>query len=669
MRLLFVLLLLPFGLWNTYAQNCSKTKLVVEKLIANHLEPLSINDTLSTRIFEQAFKGFDPEGLFFTAPDIKRLEKYRYNIDDQIFSGLCTFEVDFKKALLLKILKAKARIDSLLMKNLAFNAQDWQPLMIKKTVAQNTEADLVNYTLRILKAEVLNRSFQKQRLTDTTKLTLASLEKLLWQTQQKVKLDYVNMLDRLNTEMSKAEIFQAEYLKFVASSFDPHSTYFTTKAKKAFDEALSDDRLSLGINLEEDAFGRVVVAGLVPGGPAWKSGQVHVGDTPVSLTWDGEQQIDCIELSAVEVERVLHKQGATKATLTLLRKTGDRVTINLAKEKIENTENTVAGFLLNGIHRIGYIHLPGFFTDEDGGGAKGCANEVAKQILTLNRQKIEGLILDLRGNSGGSMVEAVDLAGTFIDVGPMTIVSERNSKPESIKDLNRGVAYAGPLVVLVDGLSASASELVAAALQDYNRAIIVGSKTFGKATGQAIYPLNDSETDFIKVTVGRLYRITQKSLQHEGVNPDILIPQIGAPLLESERDQDYSIKPKIVDKKAYFTLFPLPDYETLRKRSTGRLDKSLGVASIKRLNKVLTDGIPLRLDDYVNFTAKLDLEYQTLRHPAQKAPFSVVSNGLEDLGTTVLNSTLESFKKEIQASPYVQEAFHVICDVIDAKIK
>ena len=146
-----------------------------------------------------------------------------------------------------------------------------------------------------------------------------------------------------------------------------------------------------------------------------------------------------------------------------------------------------------------------FFTDETESSPNGCANEVAKEILKLNKQKIEGLILDLRDNGGGSLREAVDLAGIFVDVGPMAILEMKNQEPITAKDMNRGMAFTGPMIVLVNGHSASASELVAAALQDYNRAIIVGSQTFGKATGQVVLPLTkNSETDFFKVTSNRL---------------------------------------------------------------------------------------------------------------------------------------------------------------------
>ena len=226
------------------------------------------------------------------------------------------------------------------------------------------------------------------------------------------------------------------------------------------------------------------------------------------------------------------------------------------------------GFLLKGAKTVGYISLPAFYTDwEDSKGANGCANDVAKEILKLKKENIGALILDLRYNGGGSMEEAVALSGLFIDAGPVGQVKSRETKVFTMKDVNRGTVWDGPLLVLVNGSSASASEMVAGTLQDYNRALILGSPTYGKATAQVVLPMDTTidltnfngqatASSYIKVTISKLYRVNGTTAQASGIKPDIALPDPPEAMVQREADEPFALSPTPIEANKYY--HPLP---------------------------------------------------------------------------------------------------------------
>jgi carboxyl-terminal processing protease len=284
--------------------------------------------------------------------------------------------------------------------------------------------------------------------------------------------------------------------------------------------------------------------------------------------------------------------------MTLRAVDGKEKRVMLRKEKLESEGTVVQSFILQGGIKTGYIYLPDFYTrwdDELEGGR--CANDVAKEIIKLKKEGVEGLILDLRFNGGGSLYEARAMAGIFIDEGPLAMVRGRDKKTVSLKDLHRGTVYDGPLVIMVNGGSASASEVLAASIQDYNRGLIVGSQTYGKATSQNILPLGglpssasskkigEGNMGYVKVTTQRLYRLTGKSAQGRGVTPDVVIPDIFRVLDVSEREYPFVLQPDSIPTNIYYKpLLPVKRKE-LRARSQERLSKN---SAFQELQKTIT---------------------------------------------------------------------------------
>ncbi len=275
--------------------------------------------------------------------------------------------------------------------------------------------------------------------------------------------------------------------------------------KKGFETELSGFEYSTGMGLGQNEDGNYEVDRLEPGGNAWRSGELHKGDVVLSIKKGTGTAKELSEMDEDEVDALLSGNSDEKVELTVKTAAGVTKKITLTKEKVTNDEGIVKSYVISGKQKIGYIKLPDFYSreshdiqTEDDVIFDGCANDVSKEIVKLTRDTITGLILDLRYNGGGSMWEAMQLAGIFIDYGPVGSVKDKEGKVRFLKDPNRGTAYDGPLLVLINGASASASELTSAMLQDYKRALIVGSTTYGKGTAQYMLPLDTAFTEETK---------------------------------------------------------------------------------------------------------------------------------------------------------------------------
>ena len=308
---------------------------------------------------------------------------------------------------------------------------------------------------------------------------------------------------------------------------------------------------------------------LEPGSPAFRSGKLNKGDKFISVQWEGKEVIDVSDISIGEFGRLLDESNHTMALFTVKKADGTLVKISLQTEEANNEDgDKVKSFILKGAKTIGYIYLPVFYEDWDTNnqGLNGCANDVGREILKLKKENIDGLILDLRNNGGGSAEEATELAGIFIDAGPIQQEKGRDGKVYTLKDVNRGTIYDGPLVILVNGYSASASEIVAGALQDYTRAVFVGSNTYGKATAQIVFPMDTTVTpetlpdkqteDYLKITISKLYRINGTTAQFTGVHPDVVLPDLLDAYISKEADDPAALRPTTIEPNKYYTPYP-----------------------------------------------------------------------------------------------------------------
>ena len=346
----------------------------------------------------------------------------------------------------------------------------------------------------------------------------------------------------------------------------------------------------------------VEITRLKPGSPAYKSGQIHEGDQILALQWEGNEEVDISDGSAEEVNAFISGEHEKSLTLTLKKSDGTirKVTLQREKTDLDDDNSRVRSVILKGDHRVGFISLPAFYTDWNGeeGGNNGCADDVAKEIIKLKKENIEGLILDLRYNGGGSMLEAIALAGIFIDAGPVGMTRDKEGKIYTMKDINRGSVYDGPLILLINGFTASASEMLAGTLQDYHRALVLGSPSFGKATAQIVLPLDTlfdekhlermkTADNFLKITIDRLFRVNGSSAQQTGVIPDISLPDFSEIQSEREKTLPFSLQNVSIDPNKYYHPYPSISVDPLKAFSKSYTDTSQFFISFNKYLDIL----------------------------------------------------------------------------------
>ncbi|MHA4806516.1 S41 family peptidase [Flavitalea flava] len=554
------------------AQDAFLITRMVEKF---HIQPRPINDEMSSVLFSRLLEELDEQRIFFTREDMNKLSVYRFKLDEEILNRQYNFLQLLIGIYKQRLIQADTLIDHIGAIPFDFSIRE------KFSAKEDTSyaADVAGIHTKIYKLEklsVLNKIITfhldangpskppSKKFTD-------SLESLLRKRTSKTVKRYIKRI--LQSPMGVESIIGTIYCQALASCYDPHTNFFPPEEKVDFESHLGNTPLSFGFALSEDEDGNPQVGHMKPGGPAFQSGALNEGDKIQSIRWDEKEAIDVSGAGLTEIQGMLAASGGNKVTLSIKKADGTLRQVVLHKERLnmDEDEDKVKGFILKGPRTIGYISLPAFYSDwENNKGVNGCANDVAREIIKLKKENMEGLILDLRYNGGGSMQEAVELAGIFIDAGPVAQVQEKNTKIVTYKDITRGTIYDGPLLLLVNGQSASASEMLAGTLQDYNRALIAGSPTYGKATAQVVLPMDTTidlasyngkgdATSYLKITTSRLYRITGATAQFTGVKPDILLPDPADAMQQRESDEKFALRsPDITPNKYYKALPPLP---------------------------------------------------------------------------------------------------------------
>jgi carboxyl-terminal processing protease len=640
---------------------------LVQKLNATHLEPRVLDDSLSTNLFDEFFLTLDPDAMYFTRKDLAGLGGFRIHLDEELNSSRCTFLPAAEKLYVARLNRYKAFADSLLRRPLNFKEGEFAPsINAGQPAFAETDGLLKDRWTKELKEELLGKLYvHEKKGAVATPMEEADIV-------NRVRESNVRAVERLLAgEVTKH--IEACFLKSIARIYDPHTEFFSEDEMRAFEESINPEALSFGMEFEDSRLGEVRVTRLAPGGPAWHSGEIYQGDI-VTMVEFGKEEYNVRDLDAYSLSTLLSLPDKTSATFTLRRADGEEQKVSLTKAKIENTGNLISGFLLKGKRTFGYISLPSFYTVSENEGNSGCANDVAKEILKLTAEKIEGLILDLRFNGGGSMKEAIDLAGIFVDAGPLAVVEMRDEPAFTLKDMNRGVAFGGPLVVMISRASASASELVAAALQDYQRAIIIGSSSYGKATGQLILPVNERtpKPSYIKVTQERLFRITGSSLQQTGVQADYHLPNLMDVLVPGEKAQRHSLAPRNTTKKTYYKAYTpwFPAGSTiLVDASRNRVASSPDFKAVSELAAALTKPVPLGKAGFRKFFDNIEALNTIVEMEPGTAPFEVKNTAASEklFKVDVYHQQInENQIDDIRKSIYIREVYHILEDILNS---
>jgi len=651
---------------------CKKASQIVETLNNFHIKPPVVNDAWSEWVFDEFIYLLDPGKRFFSTEDILRLHEYKTKIDDALKNNNCSLIDEANELFKKKLVESNLFILNVLKNPLNYSKDESLNAGIKKSSpTASKQSDLDNYWRSSLKLQSL-LWMSRHSEDDLSKLSTEQFKELEASARKSIQLKEQGAINRLlNPTGGFEKAVEVSFLKAIAHSFDPHTEYFTPAQKEDFSKSLSTEGLSFGVELEEDQYGQIKISRLTPGGPAWATNELNQGDIVISITWGDQELINIEQYDLEELNRDFGSSDKNEVALTVKKSNNQIKTIQLTKEKIELDANVIRSLLLKGEKTIGYISLPGFYSEFEDQQSKGCADDMARELIKLKKEKIDGLILDLRFNGGGSLWEAISLAGIFIDVGALALIQETGKPVVTLKDLNRGTIYDGPLVIMVNGFSASASELVSAVLQDLNRAVVVGKQTYGKATGQVIIPINKNsleQSGFLKVTNDRIYRVTGKSLQKRGVVPDITLPDFFDSLIEREMDFSNAIGADSVIKKVYFTPLPSLPIQELKTKSSQRLLSSNKFEQIIKVENVFTLPIPLELKEFDNYNHLVDDCMKSVQdREAGNNLYKVQLNHFDDPLLSIdshRKEISEELLKEIQHSPYIDESYRILLDYI-----
>ncbi len=576
-------LLTPFLL---LAQNDAKTCEILSKintlLQSEHLQPKPIDDSLSVFVFDHFMDELDPSRKILLKTESDALsEKYRLTLDDYINAKNCSFLSD-----ILDVYKNGLKRNKEVIEKSTFEAIDFEKkdtiLYFKKAFPfylSNNQVETA--TIKKIKYEILDDITSKNNNLDSIKTHFKSLATASFQTVTE------NELCKINMELQNLPHYEEKIYSLFCNYFDPHTDYFNLDSKSSFVATLSKEHLSLGLNLKLNERNEIIVEEIDPNGPAFQTGKIIKGDQIIAISNSKETlQVSCSTLESIS--NMVRSSSNKTIILTLRRNSGKSFEVAIEKELLNDKENSVYSFIIEQKKRkYGYVKIPSFYADFEGNNGKGCAEDVAIEVLKLQKENIEGLIIDIMDNGGGSMEEAIKLSGMFIDSGPISVVTNAKQEQTVIYDPYDGMLITSPIILLLNGNSASASEFFASALQDYNRAILAGNTSVGKATMQTIVPLEENNpNNFIKITINKFYKITGKSHQGLGIIPSIVMPEIYETLWERESKSVTALPNDSLTNLISFKPFLKNNLiDKLVTKSTKRIDNDAYFTEIKYLNK------------------------------------------------------------------------------------
>lgn len=659
-------------------------ELLLGSLGANHYNQVKIDDTFSEKVYDLYMKRLDAGKKFLIQEDVDALAKYRRDIDDQIQSQRHDF---YKKSVELinkRIKEKELWAKELLSAPLDYTINDEYETDGEKTSFSKTEADLKKEWKKMLKYQVLSR------IDDAMNAQEKALEKK--DTVFKVRtFDSIEVDARRKTVKSNQDLYKflnkitardrfSQFANAIAGVYDPHTEYFAPKEKKKFDQAMSGQFEGIGARLQQkDGFLRV--SEIIVGSPSFKQGELKAGDDIMKVGQGNAEPIDVTNMDMDDAIELIKGKKGTEVRLTVKKSDGSIKVIPIVRDIIEIEETFAKSAILDNKTKVGYIYLPSFYTDfTRTGTARHCSQDVRKEIDKLKKQGAKSLIIDVRDNGGGSLQEVIEMAGLFFPKGPVVQVKGKNNMRNVMEDKNPDVAWDGPLAVMVNHNSASASEILAAAIQDYKRGVIVGTPSFGKGTVQSFFDLDNyllpqfdtiKPVGQIKITHQKFYRINGGATQLKGVVPDVLLPDPYAMLELGEKELDY---PMAWDEitKADYTQFNSINYPSLIKASQARIKKSPQFALVEQQSKEIKSKkddtkYNLNLD---KFRAELkeyrdqNKKYEDLRKEITGFKVSILDEDKMRFGNDTTKIGKENrWVKNISKDIYIYEASNVVSEI------
>lgn len=611
---LILVFLLSF---NTYSQEKASKDPRREKLIGNilknaletyHYRGLKISDEVSQKAFLQYLKKIDGSKQFLTKSDIKELETYKFKMDDEMVDGDYVLIEKGLAIIKKRIALAENLRKELFKKQFDFNGNETLELDPEKRDWVSDDAKLKSNWEIVFKQATLNKYLSlideqtekplaKGAKVSTKVIKKKKIEKKLTETELRAKAHdsvskrFQKIFERLAAQDREDQL--DNFYNSVTAVFDPHTNYLPSKKKEDFDIDITGKLEGIGAVLQEDG-SFIKVVQIVPGGPAWRGKELETDDVILSVAQGAKEAVDLTDMKVDDAVRYIRGKKGTEVRLTIKKVDGSRKIISIIRDEIEVAASFAKSSVLqykDSDVKVGYVQLPKFYRDFENSKIN-CTDDVRKEIERLKKAKVDVVVLDLRNNGGGALEDARLMSGLFIEKGPIVQVKNHMGQVEVLEDDDASVTYDGPLIVLQNRFSASASEILAGAMQDYGRAVIVGGDySHGKGTVQAVLDLNRGplvsifgETmGALKVTIQKFYRVTGASTQYKGITPDLILPDIYSYVESREKDLEYSLAWDQIAAKP-FTKWNKFSYNLtdLKAKSAARVKENPRFAKINR---------------------------------------------------------------------------------------
>ncbi len=662
-----------------------------------HFQPQTIDDDFSDKLYETYLKRIDGLKRFLTQEDLDQLSAYKNLLDDQ--TNARSFEFFELSVALLEegIEKAKLDYKEILSQPFDFDKKESYELDGEKKEYAANNIELKEYWRNLLKYQTLEKlrgKIEAQEDKSEEEGEEIKTEKSFDELEQEARDDVKELFDDWFSNISKikrSDRFEV-YLNTITNIYDPHTTYYNPKEKEDFDINMSGKLEGIGARLSQDGEYTKVVS-IVPGGPAYKQGELQVDDLITRVQQEDEEPKDVVGMVVSDVVTYIRGKKDTKVILTVKKADGTTQDIMIVRDEVILDDGRAQSFILDHEQipgkKIGYIRLPRFYADFDNKDRHSCATDIENEVSKLKEENVDGIVLDLRNNGGGSLADVVRMTGLFIEDGPIVQVKGRSSSPYVFEDQDESVHYKGPLVVMVNSFSASASEILAAALQDYKRAVIVGSaSTYGKATVQRFYNLDKAirgNADLkplgdVKLTTQKFYRISGGSNQLQGVKPDIVLPDNYQFIDIGEKENDYPLTWSSIDKLDFHNdVYTVDQLAALQMNSQKRISahKSFNLINenAKRLENMREESIyPLDYDSYISkinqqddeaekFKEIMDTSIESLSVSTLKKDELLMSSLLDEEKENKMDKN-EAMTESLSKDIYLEEVMFIMKDMM-----
>ena len=665
-------------------------ELIAYVLKNGHYDAKEIDDSFSEQVYKDYLEGVDPLKRYFYASDMEEFGEYKDLIDDQIKNSEINFFDLTHERLMKRMAEAEDMYKDILSQPFDFSKKEILDTDYDKQDYATSKKEMRERWRKQLKFSTISNFYDKKKEQelelknnpDYEAKTDAELEKEareLTESSLDEYFDFTNDLERKD--------WFSVYVNSIVEEFDPHTFYFAPQDKDRFDMAMSGKLEGIGARLQKKN-DNVKIVEIISGGPAWRGEQVEVGDEIIKVKQEDEKEaVSVVGMRLDDAVGLIKGPKGTKVTLTLRKVDGTMKDVVITRDVVEIEETYAKAATVKKDDRLyGVINLPKFYFDMEDYSERNAASDVKKEIIRLKKEGMDGLVIDLRNNGGGSLKTVVDIAGLFIKEGPIVQVKSKLEGQEVLKDKDSSILWDGPLVILVNELSASASEILAAAMQDYKRAVIIGSKqTYGKGTVQNVLDLNRwvRNSDFgdlgaLKITTQKFYRVNGGSTQLEGVKSDVVVPDRYSFIDIGEKDQENPLPWDQIAPANYKVWDGYIDFDETLEHSKQRMAANEHIKLIQENAEWIRD----QRNNYIFPLSYTEYSKEMEENEKQAEKFDKISEYKSNLtyeslpyerelftADTILAEKRERWHENLTSDLYMEEAVNVLEDMKTNNIK